>query len=270
MNHKRTSVRPKIKRIKSNKVFVKRPIFLIPLSCVILVVAVYCFTLFSSYFKVTHIQISGYKTISSHDIEKIVSDYLGSSKLFGSLGDHPKSIFSVNTHKISQDIKNSFPVVKSVTVQKKLPNVVAVSVDERDTFGVFCQQDNTCFTVDKSGVIYQQLQSVPDGNIVISNDSKDQNYSLGGSVAREDEISMISSINDNLNNNFQIKVVKATVGNPLVVTTSEGWQAYFDPTQDIYLQITEMNYLLSDQITDKKRQNLQYIYLQYKGKAYYK
>ena len=69
---------------------------------------------------------------------------------------------------------------------------------------------------------------------------------------------------------FQIYIKEAFVSNPLILKTSESWKLYVDPDGDIQSQITKMKLLLKDQITPAVRQNLQYIYLQYKDRAYYK
>ena len=106
--------------------------------------------------------------------------------------------------------------------------------------------------------------------MTITKEQTNDAISTGENAIEKNIMDGIYKVQKNLKNNFQVDVKEAFVSNPLVFTTAENWKIYFDPKFDIDSQIIKMNALLKDQITPEARKKLQYIYLQYKDRAYYK
>ena len=269
MSYKRNHLK---RRLKTRKKFIKRPVFWFFVLFIIIIAILY-FVLFLPEFQVTKINISGNKKIQSQDIENIALADIN-KKIFtiGYVQILTKSIFIVDKNNLIKDILKKFPEIENVEVQKKIPNNITLKINERKIFAVFCngEKSDECFSLDENGVIFEKLENIPQDMIIIRIPSYNKEIFTGENVVEKKIIDMISKIQKNLKNNFQIDITQALVLNPLVLKTNENWQAYFDTNSDIDLQITKINMLLRDEIPVNTRKNLQYIYLQYKDRAYYK
>lgn len=232
--------------------------FFIFLFLVVVGVVLY-FILFSPQFQVTAVEIYGNEKVKSEDIEGLI--VLAASN----------RIFLINRDKLQNKILSKFPAIESAVVKKKFPHTIVLTVKEREIFMTFCtsQKLNSCFHMDMNGIIFEPSQDIPVGSMIVIK-KPDGTISLGTEAVGKNIIVMISRIENDLKSNFQIGVKEAVISNYLIIKTSEGWQIYFDPTADIDLQIAKINILLKDKISPEDRKKIQYIYLQYQDRAYYK
>ncbi len=264
MSYRRKHINPKIRSLRPRKRFWKRPLFWIVLGIFLIATLAY-FVLFYKTFQVKNIEISGNEKIKSEEIQNIVSTKLGRKILFTS----SKSIFIVDTNNAVKSLLRDFPEIETVDIQKKFPDSMTVTVKERQPIAVFCQTADNCFFIDRNGVVFEKTNTGAN-MMIITEEQTDGNVFAGENIVDKNIMDGIAKIQKNLKNNFQIDIQKTLVSNLLIFTTSENWKIYFDPTIDIDPQIIKMNALLKDQITPEVRKNLQYIYLQYKDRAYYK
>ncbi len=221
--------------------------------------------------QILHIEILGNEKVGSQDIENLVLNNVNKNIL----GTSSKSIFLVNSDEVKKNILIKFPVAEDVRVQKKYFSGLTIIMQERKPFSTFCQTarvgdiKNECFLIDKNGVIFEKFNdSTENGMIITSKDSKE--VFIGENVVSNNIMDSIIKIHTNLKQNFSIDIKEALVSNPLIFTTFENWKIYFDPNADINLQIAKMNLLLKNEVSATARKNLQYIYLQYKDRAYFK
>ncbi len=281
MGYRKKHIKPKIRKLRKPKNPLKRPWFwILLLACILIGGAIYG-VFFWQEFQVSGIKVSGNETIGSQSVENIAwSDINKNTFTTGFLNIPSKNIFLINTDNVAGDILRAFPIIGSVKVEKSFPHNIVVTITERTPDAVFCQNvtqtlsqpqsPDGCFLVDSNGVIYQNATTLPSGMVILSDGSTSNAVAVGQNVVSKNIVVAVASIQKDLSDNFQINVTQALVSNPLVITTSEGWKVYFDPTSDINLQITKLNALLSDQISATARKTLQYIYLQYQDRAYYK
>ena len=268
MSYRRKHIRPKLKKRK--KIY-QRPffwIFLILLGAI----SILYIALFHSKFQVVKVEISGNEKTKSQDVETIVWNNIQKKILgIGGLSISSESIFIADSKKIARDILDKFPSIEEVQVEKKLPAAIILKIKERKPFAVFCHSSENCFFIDSNGVVFENLQSLPqNAAIVITKGSNNSKVFLGESVIDKNNMDSIQNVMQTLKNNFRIGIREVFVSSLLVFKTSENWQVYFDPNSDINSQITKMDILLKDEISPNARKNLQYIYLQYKDRAYYK
>lgn len=250
---------------------IKRPIFWFSLAAILFIGGACYLILFLPYFQVSHIKIAGYETVNNADIESMVSQN-AQRKLYsmGPVNIFSKSIFLFDSKKITKSIQSQYPIIKNITIKKTMPDTIHLIIEERKSFAVFChKQNDNCFIIDREGVIFEKLQGNIE-NTTILMDTSDRDMLLGENVVATYTMDQISKIRENLKNNFYLDIKEAAISDPLIIETFEGWKAYFNPNEDIDLQITKMNSLLTSEIAGEERQRLEYIYLQYKDKAYYK
>ncbi len=264
MSYRHKHIKPKIRSLKKRKRLIQKPWFWVILLVLIIMGSIFYFVFFFPKFQVANIIISDNQNIQTKDIENIVWQDLNKN-IFS------KSIFIIDSKKLVKDILNKFTSIESVEVQIKLPDNIILKIKERELFAVFCADENlnSCFHMDKMGMIFKPLEQFSENNFIVRREENNEVF-LGENIIEKNIIDIISMVEKDLKNNFQIDIREVFVSNPLIFKTSENWQIYFDPTSDVDLQITKMNILLKDKITINDRKNIKYIYLQYKDRAYYK
>jgi len=275
MSYRKKHIKSKIHKITLKKSIFKKPIFWIFLLVLIIFFTALYFFLFFSGFQVQNIIISGNETIQSKDIENLVSNNVNKKIItIGNWSITSESIFLTNPPELQKIILNSFPIIETATIKRRLPQSVSLKIEERKPFAIFCQPDQNgkCFFIDKNGVIFEPLQNLPQDMPVLEQSIDSKEAFVGESVIGKDIMNVILKIEKNLKDNFQINVKGAFLSNPLRldVKTNENWQIYFDLNSDTDLQIIKLNSLLKDEISKTSRAKLQYIDLRFKDRAYYK
>lgn len=282
MKHRHAHIQHKIKHLKPRKLIIQRPGFWMIILLLLMVSSAVYFLFFFQKFQVTTITVSGNQNVNGNTIE--TRAWQDIQKKF--LGIFTKNIFTINADALKQSLLAAFPEIEDINVQKQWFEGLNLKVTERAPVAIFCpdfiadprspgdrdsnESTDNCFYIDKNGVIYQKLQIIPSDSVIVRKDINEQELILGKSLVDKNIMDDIIKIKDSLKNNSQVDVGEVLVSNPLVVTTSENWKVYFDPQQDINLQITKLTALLKDQISSTDRKTLQYIYLQYGDRAYYK
>jgi len=263
--HKHLHRKQKVRSLrKKKKVYQLRSFWIVFAAVLLGALAIY-FGIFFSAIQIQHIAIAGNQKVATGDIEKL-AEKNSTTKV---LGLSSQSIFLENPIALKNDILHAFPQIGDVSVQKKYPSSLFIMVQERQPFSVFCDSLTNCFSIDNTGVIFEQVQA-PVGVMTISTEPAQLEVFAGEDVVNKNVMDAIGKIQTSLKQNFNIDVAQALVSDPLIITTSEKWKIYFDLTQDIDLQITKLNTLLKNQISTSDRKTLQYIYLQYQDRAYYK
>lgn len=244
------------------------PVFWISLICFIFVITVLYFVLFSDRFEVKNITVSGNEKHSSEQIINLISGNVKKDLVsLGILHISTKSIFMVKSDQIVTNLLKDFPGIESVQIQKQLPQSLIVKIRERLPIGTFCQEQ-ACFLIDLNGVIFEPQTNQLD-NLIVRQTLSNKEYLAGENVIEKNIMTNIADIQRNLKNNFEINIKEAVISELLTITTSENWQIYFDPRQDVNFQIMKMNALLKTEVKIDERKKLRYIYLQYKDRAYY-
>lgn len=269
MSYRRKHIHPKIRGLRKKKSIFKIPIFWFCVLGGMVFLGILWTIVFLPKIQVAHITISGNEKVTSNQIEKVIWDDI-SRPWF--LGFSSKSIFFVNTQTLAKDLQQKFSDIEMVQVQKKIFDGITVAVKERVPFALFCGQNTPqdCFFIDEWGVVFSPQVNMVEGMMIVKNPTGGDAIVAGQQVADKDDMATIVKIQKMLKSDAGLDIVELENANPLVVVTSEGWSIYFNPHADIDLQLTKLGTLLKDQITLATRKNLQYIYLQYNDRVYYK
>lgn len=270
MSYRHKHIKPKIKNLQKRRKFYQLPLFWVLMLVLLISFSAFYFIFFYSKLQVSNIEVQGNENIQSTEIENIVFEDINRKVI----GIPSKSILIINTKKVAKNILDKFPSIEDAEVKKKFPQTITLKIKERKPFGVFCLPaqagGNKCFFLDKNGIIFEETLNIPQGIFVIYQEQVNNEMLAGNQILDEKTLNAIGKVQSNLKNNFQIGIKKVLVKDVLVFTTSENWQIYFDVASDIDAQIIKMNALLQTEIQPNTRKNLQYIYLQYKDRAYYK
>jgi cell division septal protein FtsQ len=267
MTYRRKHIKPKIKTLRAKKNIWKRFLFfsLLALEGLAILGTLYAM-FFSSYFKITTISVSGNEKTKTEDIQNIATETIH-RRFLGLV--YTDSMILVDTNAISKNILHDFPAIENVSIHKAWPHEITISVQERKSVAVFCQEEQ-CFAIDAKGIIFQTTETPIQETLTIRQSEINSQLSTGEDVVNENIMKAILQIQNTLKNNFHIDIKEALIAHYLVITTAENWQVYFDQNANINLQIARLNALLQSEINETTRKTLQYIYLQYGDRAYYK
>jgi len=267
MKHRHKHIQHKLRHLKPKKNILMQPLFWVGILFIALLGGAVYLLFFYPKFKIHSVSIFGNQKVSNQEIENIAKHHIGQQIL----GLHYVNMLTINTNNLRKELMTGFPNVEDVKIQKEWPQNIRIEVVERSPLAVFCPNKNVeqCFWIDKYGVIYEKLQIAGD-NFIVRQPVKETSLITGTPLIEKRLIEAIAKIQQKLEHDFGIKVQEALISNPLIITTKEQWHIYFDPAENLDMQITKMDLLLRNEITPEIRQTLQYIYLQYKDRAYFK
>ncbi len=275
-------------RIRRKKSILKNRFFRQVILFSILAISVFYLLIFSATFQIENIIISGEEKVSKQGIKGVVENQIAKKILFFPT----KSIFLANFKKIREDILNNFPTIAEIEMRRGFPAALNVVVTERLGTGVFCQGQQ-CFLLDSEGIIFDPHYlnigvgasphypniGVGAGEIFEENpkllkiESRAHDIQLkpGDSVIEKEKLTQILEIISKLKQDLKISCDLAEIvsGERLNVKTNEGWEIYFNPTEDINWQITELDLLLQNKIPSERREILEYIDLRF-SRVYYR
>mgnify|MGYP001563500865 CR=1 FL=1 len=221
--------------------------------------------------QISKVEVLGANRVQPPDIESVVLKSIDKKMISaGLLNVSSKSFFIADAKKISEGILSNFPDVENADVFKKFPNGISLTIKEREPFAVFLGSEEKYFLMDRNGVIFNELEKAPDDMALIRGGDYNNKKSLGQEVVSKKTAEMIYKVENSLKDNFQVEVLEIEADDIIMFKTSENWRIYLDPNSDAELQIAKMNSLLNDEIKPEKRKKLEYIYLQYGARAYYK
>lgn len=270
MKHRKSHIKSKVYGLKPKKHIFKNPIFWTIFGFLAIASTFLYLLVFFAKVQVGIVSISGNNNVKAQDIETIAwSDINRKVFSVGPLTLTSKSILLTGSQKITSDILKNFPEIATASVSKKLMQTINIQVKERVPFAVYCSED--CSYIDQDGIIFKTPDQM-DNMTVIKYKSTDKQFKLGDRAVEKNIVEKISKMKKILVDNFQIDIKNVTISEPskLEVQTTENWMMFFDLESDIDSQITKMHLLLKDEIKPEDRQNLQYIDLRFKDRAYYK
>jgi cell division septal protein FtsQ len=277
LSYRKHHVKSKIKKLRPKKSILKNKWFWFLTFAGITFFAVLYFIFFSKYFSINNVLISGNKDIKSEDILQISNeDIIKELFSIGSWSVSTKSIILVNSSSIKQNILNKFPKIKEVLVTKKLFQTLNIEIKERNAVAIFCKEGQTppkdCYFIDESGIIFEELKELQNKFVIIRKNDLSNESIFGNEAVEKKIIEAIIKIQKVLNDNYNVDIIDALITSPfrLNIKTAENWEIYLATDSDLNMQITKLDLLLKEEITQEARKTLQYIDLRFKDKAYYK
>ncbi|MGB0925545.1 MAG: cell division protein FtsQ/DivIB, partial [Minisyncoccia bacterium] len=159
------SRKPSSKTKKESRRWRKKTLITLVLCCVIFVNFIWIMR--HERFAVTEIEVHGTQTILDVDIQEMTSNALNKNMLFLL----PRSnMFILNTSRIENLIKNSFPKIYNADVSLKKNKKLVIQIEEREPHSLWCLNidydsdfDEQCFFADQRGYIYSSAPYFSDG-----------------------------------------------------------------------------------------------------------
>lgn len=255
----------KFYRLKKKKSIFRNRFFGLTILILIFFFGLFYFLVFSTTFQIKEIKISGNQKVSTESLENFIREKISQQILFFS----SKNIFLINLNKINEAIFKKFPQVVKVNFKRNLPNTLIVKIEERKPTAIFCQNE-TCFFIDKEGIIFEEIIDFKPQQLVVRNITLLKELKLGEEIVEKELISQILEIESKIKNELKIPLNEILIvsEDKLNFKTSESWEIYFNPQKDINWQLTKLRLVLEKEIPLEKRKNLEYIELRFGNFAY--
>ena len=112
------------------------------------------------YFQISAIEVRGAETIEAESLRALLADSLR--------GDRwhlwPRSnILFLSPRTLETMLKSRYAEIRDVSVEKRFPNAISVSVTERTIWAVYCvkvPEGRQCFFMDRDGVVFRKAPLV--------------------------------------------------------------------------------------------------------------
>lgn len=270
----------KKKAIKRRKFIQSRVFFDIILAVLLALLLIYLL-FFSKVFKIQNIQIVSFIEVPKESILQIVEKEMQAKVLFFVQKD---SFFLVNSKELERKISSQFPLVSKVEVRKGLSNSLFIEAKPRIAQTIWCfaspnppraeeagfNNAENCFVADQQRILFSQMTSeTPKDNLIFVN-SENQLKPIFSEACSESLIERIIETNKVLNSFGLFNSTFTEKSNGfLYVKTTDGWEIFFNPKQDLASDMLKLKILLGKEIPQEKIKTLEYIDLRF-SKAYYK
>ncbi len=172
-NHlSRDEVRSINKKKMSRRRKLKKHIFTIFLAGVVMCVGLVL--VFSLFFKINTITISGDRVYS----DKMVTDKSGIE-----IGEN---LFKINETKLSEKLSKDLPYIKSITIERKLPDKIIINVTAAKEVAAITTKKGFVL-LDETGKVLDKNASILKENVAVINNVKLKEYIEGEKVVLTDE-----------------------------------------------------------------------------------
>lgn len=233
------------------------------------------------------VDVSGFHTVKKDDIEHVVYDALSQRAWFV----YPRSnFFLVPTEAIQASILSLYPRITSVDIVKSFPRRMSITIHERATVAVWCEESNsmqgedlsmasdvdtavpeTCWYIDEHGIVFEPAPAVS-GSLIPVFTSSVRHFTAGDAALSSDAVAQLLAFRERLMELFHITVTRIGIDveykGDIHVETNEGWFVRVEHDTDMREALANIQLILEKKIPD--RADLAYIDARFHGKVFYK
>lgn len=222
----------------------------------------------SPYAQLRDITVSGAEKVPEYDVVKLAYD----DSLRSILTRHTIPVVLLNTNNIESDLLGRYPVMESVVVNVDyLERTMHVHITERVKAVSWCNDAGICYSVDGSGVVFEETDRGGYPEITVRGLSE---ISLGDSIISESNLEHALMVNNMFSDTdrYDISMDRLDFIPPDRINglTSEGWYVYLDSESNQQWQVDKLRAVLDDEVSEKERRELDYIDVRFGDQAYYK
>lgn len=250
----------KYRHLRKKRTIFRNQFFYFSILGIITFTGLFYLLIFSPIFQIKTITIQGAYFIDASEVEQKIEKITERNILLFPT----KSIFVSNRKKIKSFVLEKFFPVKEITIKKKLPNTLLISIQERTAKAVSCAEER-CFLVDNQGFAFYSLywETIPPSLpiILFENELAQQDRPLG-----QKTLKFILSIYSNLKQEGNIVVQSFRVSPAKIAAkvAESNLMLYFSPQKCPDLQVGDLFLLFKNEISP-----IEYIDLRF-NKIFYK
>lgn len=230
--------------------------------------------IFSGWFLVKEVQVSGQKEVPEEEIRNLIADYLNRRYFFNYISPF-SNIILASSESIVSSLKNKFPTIETVKVSKDLfKKNLTVEVAEKEIAGIWClDNSDKCLYFDGEGVLFKVAPKFSGEVFLTIEDGRGRDFNLADSFDDKElfeKINLTRNILDDLKfvdyNSFFLPQGSFEFW----IKTKDGWYIYLDKESDIPTQLVALKKFLEEKLSAARRQTLQYIDLRVNNRIYYR
>ena len=245
------------------------------------------FFIFSDFYNISNIEVSGNQIISTDDILDITNNFLSKNKLFIFKN---KNIFIFNRNDLKKKISDEI-VLSSIKIEKIIPNTIRIILTEKEA-ALKWQTNDQEYLIGKEGLVIKRYynlstpkifqietnkndnnQPAEENFIKIKNLGNDQ-INLGDKVLNPQDVEFIIKIQQDLSAKDYLNPKNIMVPNNLpqflIIELVNGAQLYFNINDSIQSQLNRLNILIQEKIKKENMNRIEYIDLRLGESVYYK
>ncbi|MFH1111695.1 MAG: hypothetical protein V1712_01335 [Patescibacteria group bacterium] len=226
---------------------------------------------YSPIFKIKNIIINNVSSgATRQQIFELLNNYIHQPKFYVLPQDN---LLLFSPEAATRSLSNKL-YVAGIEFDRHWPNVLRVTLQPDLIAGIY-KIDDKIYTLDKRGVIVQQLQPEQiEANLIIIENNDIKSASIGQQIVEEKIINFISDLMGECKiNDIGVKIDKVTITNKdlptLYVLTSEGWRFLVSMQSSAHEQILNLKKLLTGKIKDDQNK-LDYVDVRFGNKLFYK
>lgn len=225
----------------------------------------------SRWMAITEVTVNQQSFVSDEEVKEQVTDYLNEKKW----GIVPRSsnIFLADGQSIRALLRNSFPVLKEVTVHKKYFHGLMIEAKHREAIGIWCfKKQQECFYFDEEGVAFDQAADSSGTLLLMVEDGARENKKIGERVAEPELTAWLWRLKQAIDG-VKIGLAKAIIPEEqfrVNIKTTEGWEIYFNELDDLDSQMKALTVFLANKVSFEQRSQLQYIDVRIPQRVYFK
>lgn len=247
-----------VKEEKKSEFHFSKKAFYVILIVIIIIFLIYGL-FFSSFFKVKNIDLKGANLVDGEKVKKVVMFAL----------NEQNNIFLYNSADIADKIKENFPLISEVQIQKGIPDTIRILVIERKPVIVW-QTGNFKYLVDKDGLSYLEADANNSKDLTVIIDSQNLPVKLSDKVASRNFIEFVRETTEKFTARSNLKIKELKINDTtfdLYAVTNDGFAVIFDTTRSCENQLDDLRRVMVHLNGAKPKE---YIDLRVEGWAYYK
>lgn len=232
--------------------------FYLILIIVVVILVVYGL-FFSSFFKVENIDFKGANLVDGEKVKKVV--------MFA-LNEEP-NIFLYNGSNIAAKIKENFPLISEVSIQKGIPDTIRIIIIERQPVVVW-QTASKKYLLDKDGFAYLEADANNSKDLPVIIDNQNIPVKLSSRIASRNFLDFVRQMIEKFSPRTNLKAKELKIDETtfdLIIVTTDGYAVYFDTTRSAETELDDLHRVLAHLNGSKPKE---YIDLRVEGWAYYK
>ncbi len=250
------------KRIKKQKSIFKNKFFWILVFFVAFFCSLFYLALILDTFQIKIIQVKENDAILRSKVQELVGQSIQKKILFF----NTRSIFLFDSRHVEGVILNAFPEVETLQMKRNLPNSLVVTIHKRQEVALWCKTREQCFALDAKGVIFKEKK--PQNEFLIFSSSKDFVPELGELALPQELASFLFAFWQKAGIQFASVIIVSN--SQIQYKTSEGWEVYCNPKENLKWQITKLQTVLEKKKPVATGQKLEYIDVRFGDQAYIK
>jgi hypothetical protein len=222
----------------------------------------------SGSFRVTEVRVEGLSQNRSAEITEEVADVVGHSRLLGLRRD---SIWLWPTHGVEDRLRDQFPALKELKIERKVPHTVRISAREEPA-GLIWQSGDAAYLVSGGG---EAIQLVPrraeTSGLPRVRDVAAVPVKTGGKVAPPEFVSFTREVWKGFKGATgseisELQITETTLEERAL--SKDGFYVLFDTTRDAARQLGMLKEVAAR--VKKENKQLEYVDLRVDGRIFYK